>query len=637
MLTPPTAQRLQRRLPIGAEVVPGEGVSFRVWAPRRKRIDVVLEATVEGDSQSAALALAAEADGYFAGIAPNAAAGTRYGFCLDGGTRAYPDPASRWQPDGPHELSAVVDPAAFVWTDQTWRGIELAGQVIYEMHVGTFTAEGTWAAAMRDLPRLAELGITTIELMPVAEFAGSFGWGYDGVDLFAPTRLYGTPDELRRFVDMAHTLGLGVMLDVVYNHFGPQGNYLSEFSSDYVSGRHHTDWGDGIHFDGENCAPVREFFLANAGYWIDEFHIDGLRLDAVHAIVDDSEDHIVAAIARRVAESAGGRGTLVVAEDEFQDSRRLRGGPHGRHLDAAWNDDFHHAARVAMTGHNEYYYGDYQGTPQELISAIKWGYLYQGQWNARQQRSRGRPALDVDAARFVIFLQNHDQVGNTPLGRRCHELTSPGRYRAMTALWALAPGTPLVFQGQEFAASSPFFYFADHETDLAALVREGRHAGLKQFRRQAGPDAAGCLADPCDPQTFLASKLDASERFRQAGIYDLHRDLFRLRREDAVFSAQRGDRIHGAVLAPEAFFLRYLGESGDDRLLLINLGRDLEYVPAADPLLAPPADAQWRLVWSSEDPRYGGSGTGMLDARSWYIPGHTAIVLGPQPATGKAE
>ena len=531
-----------RRLPIGAELQPQGGVHFRVWAPRRKRVDLVFSESGQSSSErpESAFSLESQADGYFAAHVPGVHVGARYGFRLDDDPKLYPDPASRFQPDGPHRLSMIVDPASFRWQDQDWPGPSRKGQVIYELHIGTFTREGTLAAAIAKLPGLAELGVTLIEVMPVAEFDGHFGWGYDGVDLFAPTRLYGAPDDFRRFVDEAHRLKLGVMLDVVYNHFGPTGNYLAQFSTEYTAKRHHTDWGEAINFDAELSAPVREFFIANAGYWIDEFHIDGLRIDAVHAIVDDSSDHILAAICRRVREAAAGRKTLVVAENEHQDPRLLRPIEQGGYgLDAAWNDDFHHAARVAMTGHAEYYYSDYQGTPQELISAVKWGYLYQGQWNARQQVRRGGPSFGLDAEQFVIFLQNHDQIGNSAQGRRGQQLTSPGRYRAMTALMLLAPGTPLLFQGQEFAASAPFLFFADHHVDLGKLVREGRQEALRQFRSLSGPDVEEFFADPGDPQTFERSKLDWSERDRHTESLAMHRDLLRLRRDDPVFSAQR--------------------------------------------------------------------------------------------------
>ena len=623
---------IERRLPVGAEVQPGGGTHFRVWAPRRKRVEVVFDDSAGTSSVIPPLKLDSDPGGYFAGFSSQAAPGTRYAYRLDGETPRCPDPASRRQPDGPHGPSEVVDPAAFAWHDGDWPGAKLQGQVLYELHVGTFTREGTWSAAIDELPRLAELGVTLVEVMPVAEFAGSFGWGYDGVNFFAPTRLYGTPDDFRRFVDSAHQAGLGVVLDVVYNHFGPVGNYLGQFSADYLSSRHRTDWGDAINFDGENSGPVREFIIANAGYWIDEFHVDGLRLDAVHTILDDSPDHILAALTRRVRQAGGRRGTLVFAESEFQDTRLLRPAESGGYgLDAAWNDDFHHAARVAMTGHGEYYYSDYQGSPQELISAIKWGYLYQGQWNVRQSRRRGAPGLDLQAPQFVIFLQNHDQVGNSPQGKRVHELTSPGRHRAMTALTLLAPGTPLLFQGQEYSASTPFLYFADHEAELSDLVREGREADMRQFLRLAGRDAADSLENPCDVRTYEKSKLNPDERDRRTDAYALHRDLLRLRREDPVFAAQRADRIEGAVLASEALLLRYFGPAGDDRLVLVNLGRDLEWRPIAQPLAAPPAGTEWRLLWSSEDPRYGGLGTRPLDMQNWYLPGHAAFVLSPEP------
>jgi maltooligosyltrehalose trehalohydrolase len=627
-MMPDTAQRsvLVRRLPIGAEPQKNGGVHFRVWAPRRSAVTV--EIRESGGNQVARLPLTTEADGYFAGFATEAAVGMRYGFQFEEQGQLFPDPASRFQPAGPHELSEIVDPAQFAWSDSQWPGTLLKGQVIYELHIGTFTPEGTWEAATRELPALADLGVTTVEVLPVADFAGDFGWGYDGVNLFAPTRLYGSPDDFRRFIDAAHRLKMGVMLDVVYNHFGPVGNYLGQFSSDYLSAEHHTGWGEAINFDGANSQPVRDYFLANAAYWIDEFHIDGLRLDAIHAIVDDSPEHILSALGKRVRAAARGRETLLILENERQQSytlRPLEDGGYG--MDGGWNDDFHHVARVASTGHAEYYFGDYQGTPQEFISLIKWGYLYQGQWNSRQQKTRGTPGLDLDPAQFVIFLQNHDQVGNSPGSRRQHELTSPGRHRALTALLCLAPQTPMLFQGQEFSASSPFFFFADHDPDLNKLVREGRQREMRNFRRQAGHDVSERFADPGERSTFERSKLDPSERERHRESLNLHRDLLHLRREDPVFAAQRADRIHGAVIAGEAFLLRYFGEQGDDRLVLINLGRDLTWAPITEPLLVPPNARQWETLWSSEDPRYGGLGTPALDAERWFIPGHAALVL----------
>jgi maltooligosyltrehalose trehalohydrolase len=526
----------------------------------------------------------------------------------------------------------VVDPRAFRWNDSGWRGVGPRGQVIYEMHVGTFTADGTYDAAARELPALRDLGITVVELMPVAEFAGRFGWGYDGVDLWAPTRLYGAPDDLRRFIDRAHALGLGVILDVVYNHLGPDGNYLKAFAPDYFTSAHDNEWGEALNFDGPNSDPVREFFVSNAGYWIDEFHFDGLRLDATHAIHDDSTDHVVAAIARRVREAARGRATWVVAEHESQESRLVESAVDGGYgLDGVWNDDFHHTAHVALTGRNEAYYRDYLGRPQELISALRWGYLYQGQWYRWQRRPRGTPSLDLPAERFVLCLENHDQVANALRGARLAGLTSPGRLRAMTALLLLAPGTPMLFQGQEFGAAQPFLYFADHEGELAGAVRKGRGQFLTQFPSLGGVDAQTALAAPASPETFARCKLD--RRQARPEIVALHRDLLALRRDDPAFATQRADRMHGAVLGAEALALRFRTDpaGGQDRLLLLNLGADLGLSPIPEPLLAPPRGLRWRLLWSSETIAYGGNGVPPLATDdNWLLPGESAMVLAPE-------
>jgi maltooligosyltrehalose trehalohydrolase len=617
--------RSVRRLPVGAEIVDG-GVHFRVWAPRARSVEVVTGPGGAGTPMSR------QANGYFEVALGEARAGTCYRFRLDGGPRLLADPASRFQPDGPHGVSQVVDPAAFAWTDAGWRGVAAEGQVLYELHVGTFTSEGTWAAAARELPALARLGVTVIELMPVADFAGTFGWGYDGVDLYAPTRLYGTPDDFRAFVDRAHAAGLGVILDVVYNHVGPDGSVLREFAEAYFTRRHAHEWGDGIDYDGPDAGPVREFFVANAGYWIDEFHLDGLRLDATQTIHDASPDHVLAAITRRVREAARGRRTLVVAENEPQDARLVRPvAAGGFGMDALWNDDFHHAARAAATGRGEAYYQDYRGSPQELISAVKWGYLYQGQRSRWQGKARGTPAFDVAPAAFTVYLQNHDQVANSGRGRRLHELTSPGRLRALTALQLLGPGTPLLFQGQEFCASSPWLFFADHRGDLADAVRRGRRQFLGQFPGLAAPEAAAALPDPCDIRTFERCKLDPGERERHAEAHALHGDLLALRRRDPVLRAQRARAVDGAVLAPEALVLRFLGGSVGDRLLLVNLGPDLALSPMPEPLLAPPAGSEWEVAWSSEQPRYGGGGTPPLAAgEGWHLPGHAALLLAPR-------
>jgi maltooligosyltrehalose trehalohydrolase len=630
-----------RRLPVGAESVAGGGVHFRVWAPRRQRVEVVFE---DGPNRIASTALTPEADGYFAGHVADAVAGLRYRYRLDDDPTRYPDPASRFQPDGPHGPSETIDPSTFAWTDGDWRGASLKGQVLYEMHVGTFTREGTWAAATRELPELARLGVTCLEVMPVADFPGRFGWGYDGVNLFAPTRLYGRPDDFRRFVDQAHANGLAVILDVVYNHLGPDGNYLGAFSDAYVTDRYLNEWGEAINFDGPDAGPPREFFIANAGYWIDEYHLDGLRLDATQQMFDSSPTHILTEIGQRVREQAHGRATIISSENEPQETKIVRPVEQGGYgLDGLWNDDFHHSAMVAMTGRNEAYYTDYHGTPQELISAVKHGYLYQGQHYSWQKQRRGTAALDLDPSVFVSFIQNHDQVANTARGERVHTQTSPGRYRAMSALMLLAPATPMLFQGQEMAASAPFLYFCDHAVELASMVKAGRTEFLRQFPSirsliETDGDIGACLADPGSPDTFERCKLDWSERERHAEVYALYTDLLRLRRDDPVFGAGRKRGLDGAVLGSEVLALRFFGDRGDDRLVLVNLGRDLNPQIVPEPLLAPPDGCVWETIFSTEAPRYGGGGTGPVETEEgWHIPGHAAVVLRPRPSVSPSD
>ena len=616
----------RRRAPIGAEPIDSRTAHARVWAPRAGRVQVV---TGSGEST----ALEREAGGYFSG-AFNASPGDRYAFQLDDDEKRYPDPASRFQPEGPHGPSEVIDPQAFSWTDHAWEGPALEGQIVYEMHIGTFTREGTWAAAADELRELARIGVTMIEVMPVAEFAGRFGWGYDGVDLFAPTHLYGVPDDFRRFVDTAHAAGIAVILDVVYNHLGPDGNYLRAFAPEYFTDRYDNEWGDAINFDGPEAGPVREFFITNAGYWISEYHLDGLRLDATQQMYDRSAEYIVTAIGRRAREAAGSRRVVVVAENEPQNTALLRPiAEGGSGLDALWNDDFHHSAMVALTGKAEAYYSDTRGEPQEFIAAAKYGYLYQGQYYHWQRKRRGTPAWGLPPAAFVVFLQNHDQVANSASGRRGDALTSAARWRAMTALFLLMPGTPMLFQGQEFSASAPFLYFADFEPDLAAAVRTGRREFLAQFPSIAGLPHTNALADPGNVETFERCKLNLDERRTHAAAYALHVDLLRLRREETALCLQQTGGVDGAVLSASAFALRFFTpDHVDDRILLVNLGPDLSRHSFAEPLLAPPLDADWRVLWSSEEPAYGGSGTpDVFPDGCWMLPSESALVLSPGP------
>jgi maltooligosyltrehalose trehalohydrolase len=618
---------VKRRLPVGAEAQRGGGAHFRVWAPNR-RVEVLIE--------GAATPLEREPDGYHSALVATARGGTRYKYRLDG-KGVFPDPASRSQPDGPHGDSEVVDPSRYEWRSAVGCGVKIKGQVLYEIHVGTFTREGTFAAARGELQRLRDLGVTLLELLPLAEFPGAFGWGYDGVDLYAPSHLYGAPDDLRGFIDAAHALGLGVILDVVYNHFGPDGCFVQEFSPAYFSDAHATDWGRAINFDGPQSAPVREFFVANAGYWIDEFRFDGLRLDATQSIFDSSPEHVLTAIAARAREAASGRSIVLVAENEPQRAELVRPVERGGNgLDALWNDDYHHAALAAATGSAEAYYSDTDGTPQQLVSAVKWGFLFQGQRYAWQKGARGAPALDLASAAFVTFLENHDQVANSVRGARLWQRTAPGVHRALVALTLLAPQTPMLFQGEELGASAPFLYFADHDKPaLSALVRKGRADFLTQFPALANEPARATLSDPGARETFLRCKLD-SRKEPKPQFLALYRDLLRLRREDPAFAQQRGDLVHGTVLGPRAFALRFLAEEGGqaDRLVLVNLGGTLQLGSIADPLVAPPMGDHWRTIWSSQDVAYGGDGVGPVDgADGWRIGGCETTVLAPSGAT----
>lgn len=604
--------------PIGAEAEPAGGVHFRVWAPKARDPMLLIDETEQP--------LIAEPNGYFSTHVSWATAGARYGYRLDRRDTVMPDPASRFQPEGPSGLSSVIDPSSYTWRDADWKGVSLDRRVVIELHVGTFTPQGTYAAAAEKLPLLADLGITLIEMMPVAEFPGRFGWGYDGVLLFAPTRLYGTPDELRAFIDRAHGLGIGVILDVVYNHLGPADNHLPQFSDCYFTDRYPNEWGDALNFDGPDSAPVREFVCENAACWIREYHFDGLRLDATQQIFDSSSEHIVAEVTRRARQAAGERSIAVIAECETQEARLVRSpGLGGYGVDAIWNEDFHHAARVALTGRREAYYSDYAGSAQELLACAKHGFLYQGQRSNWQGKRRGTAALDLHPAGRVCYLENHDQVANSTGGKRLVDFTDRGRLRAATALLLLGPGVPMLFQGQEFASSRPFLYFADHEGELAAAVAKGRREFLLQF-----PSVASLELDaPHDPRTFRRCALDWSERERNGWAVALHRDLIALKRHDPVLSRHGSDGLDGAVLGDEAFLLRFFSVACGERLLIVNLGRDLSLRIAPEPLLAPPPGASWRMLWSSEDAAYGGDGARQPEAEDgcWHIQGHAAVLL----------
>jgi maltooligosyltrehalose trehalohydrolase len=621
--------RISRRLAIGADAQPDGSTHFRVWAPRPRDIRLVIEGK---SGPTLDVPLESSGDGYFSALVPGVGAGDRYRFRLDGTLLA--DPASRFQPDGPFGPSEVVDPAAYPWKDRSWRGVSMPGQVLYELHLGTFTPEGTWHAAAGRLRDVKAVGVTTIEVMPVAEFPGRFGWGYDGVFLYAPAHEYGTPDDMRAFVDCAHEIGLGVILDVVYNHLGPSGCVHREFDEHYFTHRYDNEWGDAINFEGPEAAGAREHFTQNAAYWIDEYHLDGLRLDAIQGIHDRSPEHILAAISTSARQAARGRSIILVAENERQESFAMHATTDGGYgIDAAWNDDFHHSAYVVLTGRREAYFSDHKGAPQEFISAAKYGYLFQGQRYDWQKQARGsRSDRGVPPASFVNYIENHDQLANTGDGSRLHAYSAPGRYRAMTALFLLMPGTPMLFQGQEFGASSPFLYFADHEGELAEAVYRGRSEFLRQFPSFASPEAQAAVPVPHDRATFERCKLRWTERDLHVAHVRLHQDLLAIRRDDAAFSRQEPGAVDGAVLATEAFVLRFGAPSaGEERLLVVNFGSDLVAGSFPEPLVAPPPGHDWRRRWSSEHPRYGGAGPlDVVTADGWGIPGFSATVLAPQ-------
>jgi maltooligosyltrehalose trehalohydrolase len=523
-------------MPFGAEVRVDGGTRFRLWAPSVASVELELL----GPAVRALLPMQAAGDGWHELAARDAAPGAHYRFVLDGGL-AVADPASRRNPQDVHGPSEVVDPGTHAWQDGDWRGRPWEEAVIYELHVGAFTPQGTFAAARERLEDLAALGITAIELMPVAEFPGARGWGYDGVLPYAPDASYGAPEELKALVERAHALGMMVLLDVVYNHFGPEGNDLHAYCPQFFNPARQTPWGAAINFDGEHSRTVRDFFVHNALYWVEEYGFDGLRLDAVHAIRDESPRHIVAEIADALREGPGrARHVHLVLENDANEARWLARGPALAPLcaSAQWNDDLHHAAHVLLTGERDGYYADYADAPLERLGrALAEGFVYQGEPSAfRAGARRGEPSALLPPTAFVSFLQTHDQVGNRALGQRLHALSGPRQERGMLACLLLSPHIPMLFMGEEFAASTPFLYFCDFGPDLAQAVADGRR---REFAAFAGFDDAAARAripDPGSPATFAASKLAWPERAQGAHAERLAlvRELLALRRRHIV-------------------------------------------------------------------------------------------------------
>jgi maltooligosyltrehalose trehalohydrolase len=489
--------RCRHDMPFGARLE-NAGVTFRLWAPAARRAEVAIE---RGSAPPELHPAEADAEGWWECHVSGPYPGTLYRWRIDGQTLV-PDPAARQNPQGPHGASCVVDPQQFEW-DAGWTGRPWAETVLYELHVGTFTEEGTFEAAAARLQQLADTGITAVELMPVASFGGRFGWGYDGVLPYAPHDAYGTPDELKHFVQQAHRLGLMVFLDVVYNHFGPDGNYLSLYAPGFFSRTKSSPWGAAINFDGPDSAPVREFFIHNALYWVQEYRFDGLRLDAVHAISDDSPKHVLQELAERVRAATHGRHVHLVLENEDNGYGHLAPTPQPGRFDAQWNDDFHHALHVALTGETQRYYHDYGAQPLDLLArAFTHGMVFEG-----SRRGEGGAREQVEAAppqplaTLVNFAHNHDQVGNRARGERLAQLVPPQACALPTVLALLTPAIPMLFFGEEWGAPEPFLYFADWQGELREAVRDGR-------KREFGHGEAHDLPDPCSSDTFAASRPD---------------------------------------------------------------------------------------------------------------------------------
>jgi malto-oligosyltrehalose trehalohydrolase len=520
-------------MPFGAEALPDGQTRFRLWAPSAHSVELV----IDGGNGPQGITMPAQSNGWRE-VVTAALPGTRYRYRIDGRLDV-PDPASRYNPEDVHGVSVVVDPAAYDWPDEGWRGRPWSEAVIYELHVGTFSPEGTFAGVERKLDYLADLGVTAIELMPLAEFPGKRNWGYDGALLYAPDSSYGSPDDLKRLVAAAHARGLMMLLDVVYNHFGPEGNYLNAYAQQFFTERHKTAWGAAINYDGRDSQGVRDFFIHNALYWLEEYHFDGLRFDAVHAIVDDSEPHVLVELAQRVREGPGrDRHVHLVLENDDNQSRYLTyDGDSPRAYSAQWNDDQHHAFHVLLTGEKEGYYDDYADEPAKRLGrTFAEGYAYQGDESQfRDGAVRGESSVALPPQAFVNFLQNHDQIGNRALGDRLVALAPRGRLRAATAAWLLAPAVPMLFMGEEFAAATPFLFFCDFGRELAELVAKGRRREFSGFAQFAGAPE-NVIPDPNDPDTFEQSKLDweSVERGDHASWLELYRTLLALRRDHIV-------------------------------------------------------------------------------------------------------
>lgn len=546
---------------LGSSMVPDGSTSFRVWAPRAQQVAVIFP-----ESDRPAAALQPEDDGYFSGTVAGVGHGDRYWYLLDN-TLERPDPASRHQPDGVHGPSQIVDPDRFQWQTTDWHGLALEEYLIYELHVGACTPQGTFDGVIERLDYLVELGITAVELMPVAQFPGSRNWGYDGTFPFAPQNSYGGPDGLKRLVDACHTRGLAVILDVVYNHLGPEGNYLHAFGP-YFTNRYHTPWGDAVNFDGPDSDPVRLFFITNALYWITEYRIDALRLDAVHGIYDFSACHILQELQQAVEQRAAelGRPAYLIAESDLNDLRLISSQEQGGYgLAAQWCDDFHHSLRTLLSGDRRGYYADY-GEFAHLAKAFSDGFVLDGCYSRFRRRCHGSSSAAVPPCRLLVCSQNHDQVGNRARGERLHEHLSLDQLKLAAATVLLSPYLPLLFMGEEYGETAPFPYFVSHgDPDLVAAVRSGRQQEFADFAGEAVPD-------PQDEQTFLSARLDPEQRYsgRQRELFAWYCALIRLRKEQQLTACADRQLLQMITDEPNQVLILIRRRSIDELICLFN-------------------------------------------------------------------
>ncbi len=560
-------------MPFGAEVRPG-GVRFRLWAPAQGAVTLVLDPA----HVARELPMSRLDDGWFECVTDVAGPGSRYAYALPDGTQV-PDPASRFQPEDVHAASEVIDPHAYVWRHPDWRGRPWREAVIYEAHVGTFCAEGSHDGMRARLDHLAAIGVTALELMPLGAFAGRRNWGYDGVLPFAPDASYGRPDALKQLVDAAHARGLQVLLDVVYNHFGPSGNYLHAYAPQFFTDRWQTPWGAAIDF---SHAEVRRFFIDNALYWLMEYRFDGLRLDAVDQIHDTAEPDILTELARTVHAHAGDRHVHLLLENDDNAARYLARKP-ARRYTAQWNDDFHHAAHVLATGEHRAYYIDYAPDPlAALARALAEGFVYQGAYSSWRQRRRGEPARGLSPLAFVNFLQNHDQVGNRPFGERLARIADVDAVAALTAIWLLAPAVPMLFMGQEWGAQEPFLFFCDYQGELAAAVRKGRRDECARFMAPQERQACDDIPDPNATSTFAASVLDwdAADTADGQRRIEYVRKLLALRRRH-IQPRLHAD-LHGGTweIAGRAMHVQWTLADGAQLHLAANPSAEIAPMPA---------------------------------------------------------